>query len=390
MCWLNEKKEEQILTKRAETLRKAAERSSIDEAVVAALLSKATDANKRACSLGITPDIQFVPNMVFLQSPAYSGALSAYRQLLDLTGLDDTILDGLLVLDQVGVRDWPAIYERWCIIALLRVLQDDFKFVFDQDTVQENLLKYCTGQKTRHFKIKAMRADMNLSLSLSYQPKLPNGRVPDFILSITDNTSRLTKNIVLDAKSCDFVRRPQDAPRNIFRYIDDCLQELVIEKDYTENGNNGVFVLHPTKNPCISSPTTMQSWAKTSSYGGDSVFFWEKNPPVHRHGAVLVSVGDLSNLNRLILMVIQYQLGRYDICASCGAGGADIEKSSGRGVGSHYRCTKCNFLTVKSHCFNCKHLIVKNAAWWSYHDLHPTEVWNVKCPACGVLLSSRG
>jgi hypothetical protein len=149
---------------------------------------------------------------------------------------------------------------------------------------------------------------------------------------------------------------------------------------------NGVFVMHPAKNPCISYPTTMQSWAKASSYGGDSVFFWENEAPTHSHGAVLVSPEDLSNLKRLILMVIQYCLGRNDICASCGAGGADIKKEPGKGVGSHYRCTKCSFLSVSSYCFNCRKPIVKNAAWWSYHDLHPTEVWNIKCPACGSLL----
>ncbi len=381
-----QRKEEQILTKRSETLRNAAERTNIDEQAVAALLSKATTANTRACLLGITPDTRFVPTMVFLQSPAYSGALSAYRQLLDLTGLDDTILNSLLALEQVGIRDWPAIYERWCLIALLRVLQDDFRFVFEKDEVQENLLQYCTGQKTGHFKIKATRADMNLSLILSYQPTFPNGRMPDFFLVITDNASQSTARIVLDAKSCAFVRRPQDAPRNIFRYIDDCLYELVIEKDYAQGGKNGVFVMHPAKNPCISHPTTMQSWAKASSYGGDSVFSWEKEPPVHTHGAVLVSAADLSNIKRLVLMVIQYSLGRSDICASCGAGGAHVEKSPGKGVGFHSHCTKCNFLSVRSHCFNCKKSIVKNAAWWSYHDLHPTEVWNIKCPACGSLL----
>ncbi len=384
---LNErKKEEQILNSRAETLRNAADRTNIDEAAIAALLRKATAANKRAYSLGIAPDSGFVPTMVFLQSPTYSGALSAYRQLLDLTGLDDAILEGLFALDQVGIRDWPAIYERWCLIALLRVLQDDFKFVFEKDQVRENLLKYCTGQKTGYFQIKAIRADMDLSLILSYQQKFPNGRMPDFVLDITDNASDSTESIVLDAKSCAFVRRPHDAPHNIFRYIDDCLHELVIEKDYAQGGKNGVFIMHPTKDACISNPTSMQSWAKASSYGGDSVFFWEKEAPVHSHGAVLVSPEDLSNMKRLILMVIQYSLGRNDICASCGAGGADILQTKGNGVGFHYRCTKCNFLSVTSYCSSCKHSIVKNGAWWSYHDLHPTDIWNIKCPACRSLL----
>jgi hypothetical protein len=380
------RKEEQVLTKRAQTFRNAAEKTSIDEAAVAALLSKATRANNRAYSLGITPDTRFIPTMVFLQSPSYSGTLSAYRQLLELTGLDDTILDGLLALERIGIRDWPAIYERWSLVALLNVLQDDFRFVFEKEKVQENLLRYCTGQKTGHFTVKGIRADMNLSIDLSYQPILPNKRIPDFILAITDNETQSTTSIVIDAKSCEFIRRPPDASRNIFLYLDDCLHDLVVKKDYSQGGKHDVFVMHPTRKPCISNPTTMQSWAKESAYGGDSVFFWENEPPLHRHGAVRVSVGDFSNIKRLILMVIQYKLGRKDICASCGAGGDVVVKSSGKGVGSYYRCIKCNFLSVSSHCFNCKKSIVKNAAWWSYHDLHPTDVWNIKCPTCGSLL----
>jgi pyrethroid hydrolase len=387
------KKEARTLTERAETLRNAADRTRIDEEAVAALFSKASGADKRAKALGIMPDIRFVPTMVFLQSPAYAGALSAYRQLLGLTGIDESILDGLLALEKIGICDWPAVYERWCLVALLRVLQDEFHFVFDKKDVQKNLLTHCTAQSTGFFEVGATRADMNLSLRLSYQPELPNGRRPDFILVITDNELHTTSSMVLDAKSCNFVRRPEntrDARRNIFRYLDDCLHELVIEKNYGQEGGNRVFVMHPTRDACITYQTTMQSWAKNSAYGGDSVFFWEDVPPVHMHGAVFINPSDMSNLKRLILMIIQFDLERNDICASCCAGGQDVavKVSETRGGNPRYECTckKCHFLSLRSVCHNCKKPIVKNAAWWSYHDLHPTDVWNIKCPACGSLL----
>lgn len=205
---------------------------------------------------------------------------------------------------------------------------------------------------------------------------------------------------MLDAKSCAFQHRQSEAPRNPWLYIDDCLDDLINTKDYGQGGRNRVFVMHSAArcrcNACaetgtergpITQPTTLQSWAGASAYGGDAVFAWETERAEHHHGAVLVRPeATLPDLRRLFLMLIQFGLGRSDICASCGCGGSAVIAQPGQGVGTHYRCTKCGFLSVRSHCFNCKKPLIKNQAWWSYHDLHPTDVWNIKCWSCGSLL----
>jgi hypothetical protein len=395
--------EAQTLSRRSDSLHSLASQTCNDAEMALVLLGKAIAATNRASSLGIAVDLRFVPTMVFLQAPPYAGALSAYRQLLTMTGVDDAILEGLLSLENVGLRDWPSVYERWCLVSLLRVLQDDFRFVFDKDCVRANLLRHCTGQKPGSFLAKARRNDMGLELALEYQATLTTGRTPDFLLTIRDSGQNKTIRCVLDAKSCAFQHRPTDATRDPWRYLDDCLDELVNRKNYGEDGANSVFILHSVKRcgceQCaepdsqrgpITQPTTLQSWANASAYGGDAVFSWEKERPEHRHGAVMVRPeAALPNLRRLVLMLIQFGLGRNDICASCGSGGSDITAQQGGGVGMHYRCGKCGFLSVSSHCFNCKKPIVKNQAWWSYHDLHPTDVWNIKCWACGSLLSPQ-
>jgi len=394
------RREAETLTRRATSLRNATTQTIEDSETATNILVKSFALEKKSAGLGIFPDLRFVPTMVFLQSAHYAGALSAYRQLMSMTGIDDSALEGLLSLEHVGLCDWPTVYERWCLVSLLRVLQDDFRFVFGKKDVSRALLQHCTGQKQAEFDARARRDDMCLELVLRYQPRLANGKTPDFLLELTDTKNNHVVRCILDAKSCSFQHRPPDAPLNPWRYLDDSLSELVNRKDYGEGGRNHVFVMHSVKTcrcaECnvaeegkgpVTQPTTLQSWASASAYGGDSVFSWETERPEHRHGAVMVRPeASLSDLRRLILQIIQFGLDRNDICASCGAGGDDIVEEPGHGVGVHHKCTKCDFLSVRSHCYNCRQRIVKNQAWWTYHDLHPTDVWNVKCWACGSLL----
>lgn len=391
------KKEANTLEARAKALRSAANSTHDNRALIQSLIEKASAADRVLNSLGCKPDLRFVPTMIFLQSPTYAGALSSYRQLRDLTGLDDDGLTVLLALEEVGLRDWPGVYERWCLVSLLNVLQDDFYFQFDQNEVCANLLKYCTGTNLGAFSAHAFRKDIDLELTLEYQPKFKNGRIPDFLLEIRkkNNNELISIRCVLDAKACSFVHRPMNAKPNAWIYLDDCLKDLVHKKDYGEAGKNIVFIMHACLNP-ITRPTTSQPWAKASSYGGDAVYYWEVegasglNKAKHRHGAVMVRPYDTKHLKRLVLMLIQFELGVIDICPSCGSGGQDIkiEQQLTDGGNPKYscECRRCGFTSVKSLCVCCKEDLYKNQASWSYHDLHPVNPWNIKCWSCGTLL----
>lgn len=382
---MERQREGHTLRGRAAALREGAVTANADAERLNMLLGKSGAADRKATSLLITADLRFVPTMVFLQSPAYAGALSAYRRLISLTGVDETAMQELIALEDVGLRDWPGVYERWCLVCLLQVLQDDLRFEFDKVAVRENLLKYCTGKTPGTFSLSAMRSDMGLTLTLTYQAKLPNGRVPDFLLRIRDNQKNTTISCVLDAKACNFRRKPKESPDAPTIYVDDSLHDLVVRKNYGEDGANSVFVLHASRE-CIAQPTTLQPWATASSYGGDIVFAWESERPRHRQGCILMRPGETAHLKRLIILLLQRDLKRSDVCAACGSGGADVEVGVGHGVGEPHRCKKCGFFSIISHCFNCKEPIAKNQAWWTFHDLHPTDVWNIKCCSCGALL----
>ncbi len=387
--------EANILERRVDALHSAAKRTSDDSALIESLVEKACAADKALCTLGSRPDLRFVPTMVFLQSPAYSGALSSYRQLRDLTGVDDDGLESLLALEEVGLRDWPGVYERWCLVSLLKVLQDDFRFIFNQDEVRDKLLKYCAGNSAGTFFTHASRNDIKLELVLHYQPRFNNGRIPDFLLEIHNTNNEKSIRCVLDAKACNFINRPDQSKPNVLKYLDDCLLNLLVDKNYDEKRNNLVFIMHASKTG-VARPTTLQPWAKSSSYGGDAVYYWEVDAasriskPKHRHGAVMVRPYDSSHLKRLILMLIQFGLGVRDFCPSCGSGGqaVNVDETKTKGGNPKYACTcrKCQFLSVRTVCAGCGKEIIKNQASWSYHDLHPVDPWNIKCWNCGVLL----
>lgn len=387
--------EANTLEARANALHSAANRTHDNRALIQSLIEKACSADRSLTALGCKPDLRFAPTMVFLQSPTYSGALSSYRQLRDLTGLDDDGLASLLTLEDVGLRDWPGVYERWCLVSLLKVLQDDFRFTFDKSEVRANLLKYATGTSSGAFSAHAFRKDIGLELTLDYQPEFKNGRIPDFLLEIRNKKNDISAKCVLDAKACNFVSRPNKSKPNAWIYLDDCLKSLIVDKDYGEAGENLVFIMHACQSP-IARPTTSQSWAKASSYGGDAVYYWEVEgssgieKAKHRHGAVMVRPYDTTHLKRLVLMLIQFELDVIGICASCGSGGQDIDVEIQITAGGNLKylceCRKCHFTSVKSLCAGCKEKIFKNQSTWSYHDLDPVEPWNIKCWSCGTLL----
>jgi len=388
------KREAQILSAREVRLNQTAERSAEDHDTVATLLRAAESYSRTMMSLGVSPRHDIVPSIVFLQSPHYAGALASFRRLKDLFGLEQETVDNLLSLEGAGIRDWPAIFERWCLISLLRVLEDDFRFRFDKTAVTDNLLAYCSGKKPGSFTISAMREDLNLSLTLQYQYSIrESGREPDFLLVLKDhNDNGPSVRAVFDAKSCRFVRRPDGADANPLLYIDDSVQELLHKKDYSEGGKNRVFVLHSSPE-CVTHPTTVQPWSGATSCGGDAVFHWDssaKSMPRHGYGAVMLRPHDLSHLKLIILRLIQLGLGRKDICASCGAGGTDVqvieEKTEAGNPKFLCTCTKCSFVTMRTRCLSCGAALFKNQGYWTYHDLHPTKIWNSKCWACGTLL----
>ncbi|NCD34472.1 MAG: hypothetical protein EOL87_13795 [Spartobacteria bacterium] len=397
------KKESISIERRVQLLRNKAVTCSESARQINAFLAACERLDKNASKLGITPELRFLPTMIFLQSPSYSGVLSAYREFMAVANLTEDDVEPLLMIKNFGMRDWPALYERWCIISLIRVLDEEYHFKFDKTLIKKRMLKYCTGSKTKTFAITAINQSLGISLCLDMEKEFVDKKRPDYMLTFIRDNGKREQTFVLDAKSCAFKIPASVAEENDeWQSLGACLRKLVVEKNYGRNGAHPVFILHSSPN-CIATPSTLQSWAKSSYYGGNAVFGWQKqfaldedegivsmDMPGHACGAVMVRPYRFGDLKRLLLLFFQMGESEIRLCPSCGSSGDAISVIEDRTIGGNKRlectCKQCNFFFVRTLCHNCKNFLYKNQTTWTYHDLNPVDPWNIKCWSCGSWL----
>ena len=214
----------------------------------------------------------------------------------------------------------------------------------------------------------------------------------------------LSLSLLLSISNCD-----EDITRKTIRdkywveYI--ILRERLIsfDKDYSEKGQNGVFVLHPS-NDAVPVAINPQSWAQHSFLGEITMFDWDdtmREQQYHKYGAIKLSpidtVSYLDELQRLVGMCLQYgvennKLNKQhpitltdstEFCIQCG--GTDLNYSQGNNDKVWWAtCNDCKHFTIYSYCSNseCRTRLVKNGDYWNYHSIEALEPINVQCPAC--------
>ncbi|MCK5537067.1 MAG: hypothetical protein KAI79_09580, partial [Bacteroidales bacterium] len=258
----------------------------------------------------------FPGSMTFVQNPHYQGAHKTYKQIIKESGLDENLFNSLLETENIGIVDIPAIYERWCLLQIIKVLIDKYHFIPDNNW--KELLIAQVLKHGRNITIEFSNVDLNIHILLTYEKELSNGKRPDYVLDFTStniNKERSTYRLVLDAKFYENINEQGG--------ISSVIDLLYNKKNYAEDGNNGVYILHPSK---ASTPltTTPQTWSKNSYYGEDLVFSWDSVPPNHKYGAVLLSPiihnGEyLDDLQRLMGMTLQYLSHSKIFCIVCGS-----------------------------------------------------------------------
>ena len=77
---------------------------------------------------------------------------------------------------------------------------------------------------------------LSQQVELIYQPKLSNYKIPDFMLRIISNTDETV--LILDAKNKNYERSSA-----LYNTFPEDLNYLVNKNDYSESGNNAVFIL---------------------------------------------------------------------------------------------------------------------------------------------------
>jgi uncharacterized protein YktA (UPF0223 family) len=370
----------------------------------------------------------FPSTMSFVQNHIYSRAKSSFSKINNLDGMDGDLFTSLFAFDQIGIIEIPMIYERWCLLQIIKLLTEVYGFSLDKDW--RTLLVKSVINNQQNIEFEFYNSINNKRIILGYQKTILNKNennkpyYPDFILDI-EYQAYVFKEIKEGNNKTisyeDYGKESMDAMPNTFeqwsvngmrrkRFIIDpkfkdnlrqrgfekILDELMDKKNYDEDGNNPVFILHPQSN-AIQKKTSPLDWGGHSDYGQSCehnrgfVFLL----PSSKHG------NTLDNLQRLLGMFLQSTSHFIDygekaywvdtVCVSCGASSCedfDIVKGETKGGKNKWniKCKHCSHTTDKTICFKCKRDLYKNQSTWTYHRTKAEQISNVVCPSCQEFL----
>lgn len=350
------------------------------------------------------------PNsMVFSQNPMYSSVKSIYRKISNLDGVSDSLLSSMMAIDDIGLVNLPALYERWCLVQLINVICDVYQFKM-LDGWQQNLID-AVLKNHKNIEINFSCRRRQLSLRLTYEKELVNGKRPDYVIDLMSFPySHNVENSPLEQDPSSPVRwyaGKQKVHRMVvdakFRgdvreqHIDNLIEELYHRKNYSENDKNAVFVIHPVAK-ITDNRTSPLEWGLYCNYG-------QSLKLNHKKGAVYLSPtrehnNSIENLQRLIGMLLQIHTTILDdgkreavtwhnkCCISCGSSDLNIKLSAtqrGNDV-NKIECNKCGQKTIETQCVSCERRLFKNGINWTYHRTRAEQTTNIVCPECETFL----
>ncbi len=352
----------------------------------------------RCKKLKIKQDSYFPNSMTFVQNPNYQGCHNYFKKIKDIVGIDESLFLHMQLVEKIGLLDIPTIYERWCFLQIIKVLIDKYHFNPEQDW-RNKLAQQTIGNlnNLKNIKISFTNEEIARDIDLWYEKELSNRKRPDFVLDIksTFGTNK-THRLVMDAKFHENVN------------IEGQINELYNIKNYSEDNQNTVFILHPDANKSVKKKRTPKDWGNDAYYGEGEMFNfkWDRDKkPNHKYGAILLSpVGKkgnfLDNLQRLIGMSMQYNLEDNEDCSDpepkekifclvCGDNnffGNKNPTKNNKGYRYTFSCKKCKHHYMYNYCWSCKTRLVKNGRYWSYHSSDALEEFDISCPKCSEFL----
>lgn len=353
--------------------------------------------------LEIKTSSSFPNSMTFVQNQDYQYAHTSYRKIREQIGLaDDDLLLSLEQIDSIGLINMPILYERWCLLQITKSLFFHFNFTSDSNW-KRKLIKMIQEPQAKE-SLRFRQINTRRGIKLEYEPLLDNGRTPDFMIRVgarKKNNELQYKNLVIDAKyhSSEFLASEGGIAGVVY--------EMAHTRNYSENGQNSVYICHPTLDAITAAggPISPQAWAETSYLGELKLFEWDKQRDIHQYGAVSTnpskSIRYLDDFNRIIGMFLQYSIEKTyqcddddvdatNFCIACGS--SDLTELTipqrqyrGRKVNKKkhwYVCKSCSHHTTYNHCHNCNTRLIKNGEYWTYHSMMPMQPTNIKCPSC--------
>jgi hypothetical protein len=340
----------------------------------------------------------FKPSMTFIQNILYRNALRYFKEILKSEGIDIAVFDLYENVTSFGLREMPQVYELWCLVTQIKVLEESFHFEHEPKDLTA-LLKAIDPKKqtiTEHSKIDFKKSLAGRRVTLHYQKSIAENKRPDFILEVSCN--RRSINLVLDSKFKNY---------NYKKSI--VYETLDMSNKYGGNGNY-VFILHPCKDGTFDGRNI-----KYTNHGGERVFYREGDSqqikfPFHEYGYIELKPNFTDTLKKLIAMSFEYLLessrnakqDNRDInplpendmfCLNCGGTNITIIESL-RGNNRHYfSCTcnetDCGHKIYIDYCWNCKTKLIKHGSYWDYHLESTWSIFDIRCPNCGMTVADR-
>jgi pyrethroid hydrolase len=389
---------------------------------LAPLLSKMINIKKQFERLNVQADGYFPNSMTFIQNPNYQGSHKLYKEIIKLSGLDENLFVKLQEVEKIGILNISLIYERWCLLQIIKILIEVYRFV-PEENWKSKLIKLTLesdkkkGQTEKNISIQFENIDTQRKITLWYEKGININdkiKVPDFILDVQSTFGREADvhRFIMDAKFHENINEKKFG--GISTVIDHMYNQSEenmeknkkkLYRNYSKDKKNTVYILHPSKNS-VPQKKTPQKWAKNSYYGELSMFDWDNNLPNHKYGGILLSPirrsgNYLDDLQRLIGMFLQYGIednnkiqdnnGKYDpivrekiFCLVCGSDKYyGNTKETKNGIKYWITCCDCYHFTIYNYCAKCKNRLIKNGDYWTYHSTQVLDTTNIKCPACG-------
>lgn len=352
---------------------------------------------------------QECPNsMVFVQNPLYATAKSLYKKVTNLEGMDDSLLNSMMSIDEIGLVNLPNLYERWCLVQLIIVVSDNYQFQVQDDWQQKVIDAVLNNGKNVEVNFACERRQ--LALKLTYEKELDSGKRPDYVIDLSYHTyvSNLEANTYSSAKpeSIEWCIEENKVKRMVLdakfrgnvseQHINDLITELYDGKNYSEDDKNSVFIIHPVAK-VTDARTSPLEWGRYCNYG-------QAGQANHKKGAVYLSPSrehsySIENLQRLIGMFLQRHSSILDdgnrgvswhnkTCISCGGQDLSIVLDSTKGGNdvNKIHCNTCGQNMTETQCVSCARSLYKNGINWTYHRTRAEQTTNIVCPECETFL----
>jgi hypothetical protein len=342
----------------------------------------------------------FRPSMTFIQNISYRNALCFYKEVLKSEGIDIAVFDLYENVTSFGLREMPQVYELWCLVTQIKVLEESFHFThISKDVI--TLLKTIDPKKqtiAEHSKIDFKNSLAGRRVTLHYQKSIAEKKRPDFILEVTCNNR--TINLVLDSKFKNY------------NYKKSIVYEVMDMTTKYGGNNNYVFILHPCKDG-----TFEERNIKYTNHGGERILYGEGDDeqikfPFHEYGYIELKPNFTDTLKKLIAMSFEYLLEPSRVaedknpkpenemfCINCGNDKFYIQEGSYRSGGKFYKysCLAvdnnqnkiCGHEVNISYCWNCKTKLFKHGSYWDYHLESTWSIFDIRCPNCGMTVADR-